>query len=735
MLAVLFLILCLCFGLSFLALCIPDIKRLFIACAPSKNIVTLVPPIVFTVPAGMVVGMILVSIGTYMATFACSQVVSSPDTCKRFGVLIAFIIFSGLTAANISYCIKRSEKTMSKAELARETLIPDFKNSTASIIYFGICTVIFTAIASWLMFYTYRIEGTELWAGYTVFSDLAPHTAMTSSFGVGFNFPTQYFHFAGDGIQYHFFFYYLCGTLEYLGFPIDWAINIPSIISMVCAFELMGLIAIFFSRRRLSFLIAPILVLFRSSFNVFYHISEITSQGSSFSAAIEEIKNSHYWYEKTPYDSWGIWAINVYPNQRHLMLGMSCILIFSIIMMPFVRRMCISILKAETTQDKINAFLLNKESWLPRKNDPLNPIGITVFACVLAMFMPFIHGSALIGGLLVLFGMAVFSESRLNYLAIAITAVVSSYIQTGLFSGAASNVVKFQRQAGFVAEDKTPAGVIEYIVIVTGLTLIIAIIYAVYMLIRDIIKKKPAYRSIMLICFLLPFIFAFNFQVSLEMLANHKFIQFSLILCDIYVAGALAELFHLPLKHKEKELSDAENKRRLSMPAYIAIQACTIVLGLALIIPLTATGWSEWCTYYNINKDHSIVRTDSQLIEWVINNTDESDVFLTPEWSLNRFFLAGRPTYYGWPYYAWSAGHDTYLRDEVYCWLISGCNNNPDEFRRYCRERGIKYVIATNDYYDFNYGIGPGYNPEFFANNLPQVAYFPEEDTIVYQAY
>ncbi len=750
MLAVLFLLLCLCFGVSFVTLCIPDMKRLFTACSPSKNIVTKIPPIVFTIPAGMVIGMMLVAIGTYVATFAVSNVVSSPDTCKKLGVLIGFIIFGGLTAFNISYSLKRSEKQLSKVEFAKQALIPDFTNSIGSIIYYGICTVIFTSVAAWLMFYTYNIEGGELWAGFSVFSDLAPHTAMTSSFGRGFNFPTQYYHFAGDGIQYHFFFYFLCGTLEYLGFPIDWAINLPSIISMVCCFELLGLIAVLFSRRRAAFILAPVLVLFRSSFNVFEHISELESYGLTFKDAINTITHSSEWYGVTPYDTWGIWAINVYPNQRHLLLGMSCILIFAIVMMPFVRRMCISILKTEGLSKRATVFVTSKEAWLWRKDDPLNPVGIMIFASVLGMFMPFVHGSALIGGLLVLFGMAIFSESRLIYLAIAVTSVISSYIQTGLFSGSASNVVKFQFRQGFVVEpsvfEYNPAtgmpyppsaqDYTNYIIMVTGLTLVIAIIYAIYLLIRDINRKQPIYRSLLLLCFLLPFIFAFNFQVSLEMLANHKFIQFSLILCDIFVAGALSELFVLPIKHQEKNLSKKENQDRLPMSTFIVIQVLTIAIGAGLLIPLTATGVSEWCTYYNLNKNHSIVNTKSDVTQWIINNTDEQDVFLTPMWSLNRFFLAGRPAYYGWPYYAWSAGHDTYTRESIYYWLVSGCNNDINEFTRYCRERGIKYVLADPEFYGYSYPDGCFYNEQFFAENLTQVAYFPDEGgTIIYKVY
>lgn len=100
---------------------------------------------------------------------------------------------------------------------------------------------------------------------------------------------------------------------------------------------------------------------------------------------------------------------------------------------------------------------------------------------------------------------------------------------------------------------------------------------------------------------------------------------------------------------------------------------------------------------------------------------------------MNRFFLAGRPAYYGWPYYAWSAGHDTYTREQVYYWLISGCNNDIDAFRSYCASRGITYLIDDPEFFGYDYPSGALYNKEFFAEYLTPVAYFPEEATTIYR--
>ena len=130
-----------------------------------------------------------------------------------------------------------------------------------------------------------------------------------------------------------------------------------------------------------------------------------------------------------------------------------------------------------------------------------------------------------------------------------------------------------------------------------------------------------------------------------------------------------------------------------------------------------------------------VVNTNSPVTEWILKNTEPDDVFLTPEWSMNRFLLTGRAMYYGWPYYAWSAGHDTNTRDKIYVWLISGCGGDINEFRRYCKERGIRYLIADPDFEEGDYGEDVFFNREFFENNLQQVAYFTEENTVIYKIY
>ena len=96
------------------------------------------------------------------------------------------------------------------------------------IILFTVVTVFVT----WMMFYVFHMKDGILYSGFSVFGDYAPHTAMMRSFSRGNNFPTQYPHYGGQDVKYHFMFQFLVGNLEYLGLRIDIGYNLVSILSL-----------------------------------------------------------------------------------------------------------------------------------------------------------------------------------------------------------------------------------------------------------------------------------------------------------------------------------------------------------------------------------------------------------------------------------------------------------------------------------------------------------------------
>ena len=670
--AVFYIILVITFGCSLIMRFI-DVNALYSNINTSDKS-TNIPEFLFIISSGSAVGILI-------TTFVCYYLIYFINvffpTVKEYsyiiGIIFCCLIFILLTIFNF--------KNRYKIKLNNE-------NSR----YYLLTILLLFLLTTFLIFYSYFVRDGILYVGPTVHSDLSPHTALTASFGIGANIPTSYIHFSNDGIRYHFLFYFFTGLLKYLKMPLDMALNIPSIIGIVDALILVGLLANLISNNKKAFLIAPLLVLFRSSLNIFDLIYK-----QPLITFISRLISNDDWYQTTPYDEWGLWAINVYANQRHLMFGISILLIIIIIFLPYFLNFFKNI-KKYTGIEKLKYFCLDKENW------KIKNYKILIFSCILIIALPYFHGSVLISLLLILFVMAIFSENRLSYLIIAIVAVCSSCFQTLIFSGNVNNIISLKYAPGFIFDDCLLMTIVKYIFILTGLTFVLSYVY--------IIKKDKLYFYVLSIAFLLPTIFAFLFQLTIDILANHKFILITIILFDIFVAGFLCEYY---------------DRKKLTLGRKI--------IELIMIFMLTATGVSEWFIYINMNKDLASFNENSEVTRWIKENTLTNDTFLTPYWSMNEVYLSGRQIYYGWPYYAWSAGHDTDSRYEIYKYLLTGCNDNIEEFIEICKKEKIKYFVDTDEYYEFDTINTYNFHRDYIINNLRLVKNIPNENIAIYQIY
>src|SRR4030095_13374959 len=91
----------------------------------------------------------------------------------------------------------------------------------------------YAVLVSWMMFASFNSKGSKLQIANPEDSDFGPNTALIQSFAVGHNFPTEYPHFSGDRIRYHFLFYFQAGNLEFLGLDPAWSLNLLSITTLV----------------------------------------------------------------------------------------------------------------------------------------------------------------------------------------------------------------------------------------------------------------------------------------------------------------------------------------------------------------------------------------------------------------------------------------------------------------------------------------------------------------------
>ena len=178
-----------------------------------------------------------------------------------------------------------------------------------------------------MMFASFTSKGSKLQIANPEYSDFGPNTALMQSFAVGHNFPTEYPHYSGDRIRYHFLFYFQAGNLEFLGLD-------PALESESSQHNDSGSHArggddprggvVQFAGSRTA--------RFSSSFSFSDRSSYIPflQKQPSVRAAIQAIKNQRdYLPTIFPYrgDAWGTWSQVTYLNQRHFASAIGILLL------------------------------------------------------------------------------------------------------------------------------------------------------------------------------------------------------------------------------------------------------------------------------------------------------------------------------------------------------------------------------------------------------------------------
>lgn len=508
------------------------------------------------------------------------------------------------------------------------------------------------AFLTWIMFYVFYIKDGILYSGFTVYGDYAPHTAMMRSFSLGDNFPTQYPHFGGEDVKYHFMFQFLVGNLEYLGIRIDIAYN------MLSVFALLGFLMMLYSiARRLTGsgaagVVTVALFFFRSSFTFFRYLWEHLRAGDLLKTLAENTSFIGY----TPNEDWGLWNFNVYLNQRHLAFGL---LIAALVLWYYLDLVEAGCSHSEKGLAWMKNRLFSAEAWKMR-----NPEGALAAGLALGL-TAFWNGAAVIGGLLILLGFAVFSDGKLDYLATAVTAVLFSVLQSKVFIRGSAVEAGFYW--GFISEDKSPAGVLWFLIQMSG------IFFAGAVLLLPLLKKR-LHRVLTVSC-LFPVVFAFCFSLTPDITVNHKYIMISYAFLAVLWAGLLAGLW----KGKDGSRRSAAVIRRAA--------------AVLLAVCLTATGIYDFVVILRNNgPGHRVtVNMESTLTDWLAEHLDSGDLLLTPEYSMSETTMSGVMMYLGWPYYAWSAGYDTYGRAQKAVEIYT--SEDPAAVDRLVKEEKITYIL------------------------------------------
>lgn len=594
-------------------------------------------------PASFGIGTLLLTWAVYVISWFFSVVGKSQNpllygnTISMVGAALILIFAAVLRYKKNAVRTDGGQKNI-RTGLA-EKLISNKKGFKREVLLFGLLAVFIT----YMMFYVFYIRDGVLYSGLTVYGDYAPHTAMMRSFSMGNNFPTQYPHYGGADVKYHFMFQFLTGNLEYLGLRMDIAYNIVSSASLVGFLMLLYQLALRITGKISCGAVTIFLFFFRSGMAFFRFVWEHIQTGDLLETLSENVSFIGY----TTNENWGLWNFNVYLNQRHLAFGLLLVTLALYLFMDW--------LEAGTAHEEkgllwMKGRFFSKEGWKSRNPEQALLMGMFLGLCA------FWNGAAVIGGLLILCGFAIFSDGKIDYAITAAVTIFFSYLQTKIFiSGSAMSP---QIYLGFLAEDKTVWGVVKYLFWMSGIFFLGLAVLVWFMRRRE---------RMILLGFLFPTIFAFVLLMTPDINVNHKYIMVSYAFLAIFWAWAICSLWNRKIYGK--------------------------ILAAVLAICVSATGIYDFAVIVRGNGPgrRVAVNMDSDLTKWLADNLDKDDLLLTPEYSMNEVTMSGVMLYCGWPYYAWSAGYDTNYRAAQAVTIYTTMDS--EELKKVVKQERITYIL------------------------------------------
>ena len=595
-------------------------------------------------PAAFGMGILMLTWAVYILSWMFS-ICARAEHPLFYGNLIVFLVDILLLSGIFRWKKKKQQKmfVISERMISRKWILKK------ELLLFGILTVFVT----WMMFYVFHMKDGILYSGFSVYGDYAPHTAMMRSFSRGNNFPTQYPHYGGQDVKYHFMFQFLVGNLEYLGLRLDLGYNLVSILSL--AGFLMVLYGISYRMFKSFWAGAAAIVFFffRSGTAFWRYLWEHLQAGD----LVRTLEENTAFIGYTTNENWGLWNFNVYLNQRHLAFGLLMAAVAVWIFMDWVEAGC---------SHKEQGFLwvrnrfFTKEAWICRN------AGTAILLGLFLGLTAFWNGAALIGGLLILAGLAVFSDGKLDYMICAGLAVLFSELQSKIF--VSGSVMSPSFYWGFLADNKSISGVLWYLVEISGFFFVGMIVAAVFL--------KRSQRAVLMGC-LLPVVFAFLVSLTPDINVNHKYVMISYAFVTVFWGWIVRCVF----------LEGKKGWKKWAGRAAAAV----------LCICLSATGIYDYVIILRDNDSahRMTVNMESSLTDWLSANLKKNDLLLPPEYAMNEVTMSGVMLYCGWPYYAWSAGYDTGYRAGQAVLMYT--TDDPELLKAAVKQEKITYILFEED--------------------------------------
>jgi hypothetical protein len=520
-------------------------------------------------------------------------------------------------------------------------------------------------LAGWLAVSTFAVNDTELLLGNIVYSDFGFTTAISQSFAVGSNFPTVFPHFAGEPIKYHFLFYFQAGNLSFLGLNPALSLNLLSVLSLGAMLGLVVTLGRLLFRSAAVGWLAAALFYFHGSLAWVPYLASQPSLGDAIAAIPQRdlFLSSGFAYRG---EEWGVWSMGTFANQRHLASAIGILLLVLIYLVGRWRSRHRGSWLDSLRGARLNAAqsvmaLRSRPGTQLRRREVLG----FAFAGLLLGALPMWNGAVFVAAFVVMAVLFLIMPDR-RYMVVlaAVTALVSlpqlQFLQPS--SGANEPYPAFFW--GYVIEDPTPLNVAAYFAFTFGPKILLGTV-ALALLSRFHLKLFLAGAALVAV--------TLTVQFSVEVLANHKFLNIWLVLLNLFAAYALWRLWRAP------------------PVANLMVGRLTAAI---LVLAIVVGGVMDLMPFRNGHM-YGVAYRNDPLTDWIAVNTRPDDVFLTDIVVTHPVLTRGRTVFLGWTYYAWSAGYDMPPREEAYRRLYS--EPDPVALAHMLRANDIAYVVFDDD--------------------------------------
>ena len=632
----------------------------------------------------------------------------------------------------------------------------------------------YVVLVSWMMFASFNTSGSRLQISNAEYSDFGPNTAIMQSFAVGHNFPTEYPHFSGDRIRYHFLFYFQAGNLEFLGLNPVWSLNLLSIVTLVAMLVLaMTLGEVVFNSRAVGRLGSFLFFLFGSLSYVPY----LQKQGS-VRTAIQAIRQQRDFLPSIfPYrgDAWGTWSQVTYLNQRHFASAIGILLLVLIFLVIRYRMRPPKLAKTppspepvaaqpnpspEITADTGFEDATRSENVLEPSSDITSASAAT--EPKLAKTPPFPEAVVAQPNPSPEIAPDIVSEdaTRPENISEPSSDITSASVASELKQEVVVPVERFRNTLpGFIF-----SGVLLGLLpmwnsaVYIGAAAVLAVLFILFPLRLQMLALAVTAGLIALPQMLyltggsgrtpMPRLLHWGYTIEQPTVANvAKYLGFTfgfkwlLIALALVFANSLQRRLFLAVSSLiavafcfQFTIETLANQKFLH--TWVIIANLFVAFGLwrlwrlslagttvpgkfvaaVLFLLIIPGGVIDFFPIHNTGWSEVTYRNDP-LIDWLKKETTPRDIFLTDRFVNHPILMAGRRVFYGWPYYSWGAGYDAAKRDRVYTELFE--SKDPWKVYHLLKENGISYVGYDNAIFQAQFIRRP--NRDLYATYFPKV--------------